>query len=87
MACMCSESRRNINIIDCNGHPLKQVGEFKYLGVTVSEKGGSEAAVKSKMSAVRAKWKEYTVIIYDKRMARKLKVKVYSHPSCTVVWM
>lgn len=63
------------------------MGEFKYFGVIVSEKGGLEVVVKLKMSVVRVKWKEYIVIIYDKRMVRKLKVKVYSYLFCIVVWM
>lgn len=63
------------------------MGEFKYFGVIVSEKGGLEVVVKLKMSVVWVKWKEYIVIIYDKRMVRKLKVKVYSYLFCIVVWM
>ena len=34
--------RIHINIVDSNNVKLKQVNEFKYLGVTLSKNGGSE---------------------------------------------
>ena len=37
---MCSESRRNINTIDCNGHALKQVEELKYPKSSIKPPGG-----------------------------------------------
>ena len=39
------------NIKDSQGISLRQVNTFKYLGVTISEEGGSEEAVRAKVSA------------------------------------
>ena len=66
-----------MNILDRDGVVLKQVKIFKYLGFTLSEKGGSQEAVKARISAAWMKWKEFTGIIYDKRMPRRMKVKIY----------
>ena len=52
-------SRRGIkaNIIESEDTSLRQVNKFKYLGVTISEEGGSEEAAR---------------VISDKKMPRKL---------------
>ena len=46
-------SRRGtkVNIKDSQGRSLRQVNKFKYLGVTISEEGGSEEAVRARVSA------------------------------------
>ena len=40
-----------VNIKDKEGRELNQVDQFKYLGVTFSEEGGSETAVRSRVKA------------------------------------
>ena len=56
---------------------LRQVNKFKYLGVTISEEGGSEEAVRARVSAARDKWRDISGVISDKKMPRKLKIKLY----------
>ena len=67
----------NLKIVDCNNTKLKQVEVFKYLGVTISQEGGSEEAVRARINPAWSKWKNFIRIIYDRRMPRKLKVKIY----------
>ena len=56
---------------------LRQVNKFKYLGVTISEEGGSEEAVRARVSAAWGKWRDLSGVISDKKMPRKLKIKLY----------
>ena len=65
------------NIKDNQGTILKQVNKFKYFGVTISEEGGSEEAVSARVSAACGKWRYLSGVISDKKMPRKLKIKVY----------
>ena len=68
------------NIKDSQGTSLRQVNKFKYLGVTISEERGSEEAVRARVSAVSAvwgKWRDQSGVISDKKMPRKLKMKLY----------
>jgi len=53
------------------------VNKFKYLGVTISEEGGSEEAVRARVSAAWSKWRDLSGVISDKKMQRKLKIKLY----------
>ena len=71
-------SRRGIkvNIKDSQGTSLRQVNKFKYLGVTISEEGGSEEAVRASVSAAWGKWRDISGVS-DKNMPRKLKIKLY----------
>ena len=59
------------------GTSLRQVNKFKYLGVTISEEGGSEEAVRARVSAAWGKWRDLSGVICDKKMPRKLKIKLY----------
>ena len=68
---------KDMNVVDNNNIVLKQVDGFKYLGVMLSEKGGSGMAMRAQVNAAWLKWKEMSGVIYDKRMPRKLKVKLY----------
>ena len=72
-------SRRGtkVNIKDSQGTSLRQVNKFKYLAVTISEEGGSEEAVRARVSAARDKWRDISGVISDKNMPRKLKIKLY----------
>ena len=65
------------SIKESQGTNLIQVNKFKYLGVTNSEEGGSEEAVKARVSAAWGKWRDLSGVISDTKMARKLKIKLY----------
>ena len=54
------------------------MGEFKYLGIMLSEEGGLETAVQAKVKRAWSKWRELAGVIHDRRMPRKLKVKLYT---------
>ena len=54
-----------------------QGNKFKYLCVTISEEGGSEEAVRARVSAAWGKWRHLSGVISDKKMPRKLKTKLY----------
>ena len=66
------------NIKDSQGTSLRPVNKFKYLGVTISEEGGSEEAVRARVSAAWGKWRDLSGVINDKKMPRKLKIKLYT---------
>jgi len=51
-----SRRRTKGNIKDSQGTNLRQVNKFKYLGVTISEEGGSEEALRERVSAAWCKW-------------------------------
>ena len=53
------------------------MNKFKYLGVTISEEGGSEEAVRARVSAAWCKWRDLSGVICDKNLPRKLKIKLY----------
>ena len=61
-----------VNIKDKKGRELNQVDQFKYLGVTFSEEGGSETAVRARVKAAWQKWRELGPVIADKKMPTKL---------------
>ena len=66
-------SRRGteVNIKDNQGTSLRQVNKFKYLGVIISEKEGSEEAVGARINAAWGKWRDISGVISDKNMPRK----------------
>ena len=68
----------NVNIKDKEGRELNQVDQFKYLGVTYSEEGGSETAVRARVKAAWQKWRELGPVIADKKIPTKLKTKLYT---------
>ena len=70
-------SRRGteVNIKNSQGTSLRQVNKFKYLGVTISERV-SEKAVRARVSAAWGKWSDLSGVISDKKMPRKLKIKL-----------
>ena len=67
-----------VNIKDKEGRELNQVDQFKYLGVTFSEEGGSETAVRARVKAAWQKWRELGPVIADKKIPTKLKTKLYT---------
>ena len=44
------------------------MNKFNYLGITISEEGGSEEAVRARVSAAWGKWRDLSGIISDKKM-------------------
>ena len=72
-----SRKGTKVNIKDHQGTSLRQVNKFKYLGVTISEEGGSEEAVRARVSAAWDKWRDISGVVSDKNMLRKLKIKLY----------
>ncbi|XP_063601951.1 uncharacterized protein LOC134778063 [Penaeus indicus] len=75
-----ASSRRDVevNIKDKDFARLRQVQEFKYLGVTLDARGGSQVAMRARVAAAWNKWRELSGVISDRKMPRKLKVKLYS---------
>ena len=67
-----------VNIEDKEGKELNQVDQFKYLGVTFSEEGGSETAVRAREKAAWKKWRDLGPVIADKKIPTKLKTKLYT---------
>ena len=65
------------NIKDNQGTSLRHLNKFKYLGVTISEEGGSEEAVRAIVSAAWGKWRDLSGVISDMKMTRKLWIKLY----------
>ena len=62
-----------MNIKDKEGGELNQVDQFKYLGVTFSEVGGSETAVRARVKASWQKWRELGPVLADKKIPQKLR--------------
>ena len=52
--------------------------QFKYLGVTFNEEGGSETAVRARVKAVWQTWRELGPVIADKKIPTNLKTKLYT---------
>ena len=53
------------------------MNKLKYLGVTISEEGGSEEAVGARVSAAWGKWRDLSGVISVKKMPRKFKIEFY----------
>ncbi|GFS01868.1 RNA-directed DNA polymerase (Reverse transcriptase) domain containing protein [Elysia marginata] len=71
-------NRNKVNIKDKEGRELNQVDQFKYLGVTFSEEGRSETAVRARVKAAGQKWRELGPVIAHKKIITKLKTKIYT---------
>ena len=71
-------SNKTAHIKDGEGKELKQVDYFKYLGVTISARGGSETAVRARVRTAWEKWRELGPVISDKKIPTKLKTKLYT---------
>ena len=50
---------------------------FKYLGLALNNKGRPEDPVKARVTAAWNKWRQMSGVLGDRRMPRKLKVKIY----------
>ena len=53
------------------------MNKFNYLGVTNSEEGGSEEAVRARVSAACAKWRDLSGVISDNKMPRQSNIRLY----------
>jgi len=72
-----SREKRQLKVVDSGGVALNQVTKFKYLGLMLEEEGRSESAVRARVAAGWNKWREVSGVVGDRRMPRKLKVKIY----------
>ena len=54
------------------------MNKFKYLGVTISEKGASEEAVRARVIAAWGKWRDLSGVIGDKKMEIKRSSSIMS---------
>ena len=53
-----------------------RVQEFKYIGSTVQEDGGTEREIAKRIAAVWNSWRRVTGVLCDKRVPSKVKGKV-----------
>ena len=58
------------NIKDSQDTSLRQVNKFICFGVTISDEGGSEEAVRARVNAAWGKWRDLSGVISDKKMQR-----------------
>ena len=72
-----SRKEKKLKIKDSQGTSLREVNKLKYVGVTISEEGGSEEAVRARLSAAWGKWRDISGVMSEKNMPRKLKIKLY----------
>ena len=72
------EGGDRVRVQDSRGSIIKQVDTFKYLGSTLSQRGGCEAEVETRIKAAWGKWREVAGVVCDRKMPIKLKIKVYS---------
>ena len=75
---VCSKTgEEELQIKDRSSRQLPQVNQFKYLGSVLSEGGGCEREVKERVKAAWSKWREVAGVVCDRRMPRRLKIKIY----------
>ena len=56
---------------------MQRVNQFKYLGSTVQDDGGSEAEVAKRIQAGWNNWRKVTGILCDKKVSPKVKGKIH----------
>ena len=66
-----------LQIQDANGQTLNQVKQFRYLGSVLQDRGGCEKEVKERVKSAWQKWREVAGVVCDRRMPRRLKLKIY----------
>ena len=69
--------KSEVKIKENKGKELRQVEHFKYLGSEIEAEGGVLGAVKQRVKAAWAKWREVTGVICDRKIPRKLKCRIY----------
>jgi hypothetical protein len=60
------------------GTDVNQVSEFKYLGFTVQENGGSEREIIKRIQCGWNSWKKVSGVLCDKKVPDKVKSKANS---------
>ncbi len=63
--------------INVSGEDLKKVTRFKYLGSIISSDGDTLPDAGARVNAAWMKWRQVTGVLCDRRMALRLKAKVY----------
>ncbi|XP_037775541.1 uncharacterized protein LOC119572505 [Penaeus monodon] len=64
---------QRVGSISLGGERVQRAVEFKYLGSTVQEDGGSEAEVSKRIQAGWNSWKKVTEVLCDRRVSAKVK--------------
>ena len=66
-----------LRVRDVHGEEIRQVKEFKYLGIVLCEGRGSSRDLQERVKAEWRKWGGVIAVMKDKRMGMRLKAKVY----------
>jgi hypothetical protein len=74
---VCSKTEDVLVVRDRDGHALKQVETFKYLGSMLNAKGGCEVDVRNRKKAAWQKWRDLTGVLCDQKISVQLRGKVY----------
>ena len=75
---LCMENGQNLHSeVEMRVYKLKRVHDFKYLGSTVQADGGSEKEICKRIVAGWCNWKKITGIMCDRRVAPKLKGRLF----------
>ena len=75
---VCSkDGEAEVTVKDVRNTALKQVKTFKYLGSVIQEKGGCQEEVKARVKAAWLKWRETKGVVCDRRIPRRVKIKIY----------
>ena len=68
------EGGDRVAIQEIRGSVIRQVETFRYLGSTLSQGGGCEVEVESRIKAAWGKWREVSGVVCDRKMPMKLKI-------------
>jgi len=74
---VCASRAESLQITDKNGKALKQVENFKYLGLVIHAQGGNEEDITARIAAAWKKWKQLSGVLCDRRMPVAVEGKVY----------
>ena len=75
---LCINGSNDDETVKMEDTKVPRVKEFKYLGSTVQESGGSEREVKKRVQAGWNGWRRVSGVICHKRLPARVKGKVYS---------
>ncbi|XP_063614581.1 uncharacterized protein LOC134787702 [Penaeus indicus] len=64
---------QRVGSISLGGERVQRVAEFKYLGSTIQEDGGSEAEVSKRIQAGWNSWRNVAGVLCDRRISTKVK--------------
>ena len=74
--CMTQEERA-VEEVRMQGQKLKKVEEFKYLGSTMEQSGGTDREVAMRIQADWTAWRKITGVLCDRRVPAKVKGRMY----------